>query len=370
MSEITSLVLKNFRSYEQKTFRFGPGVTVVVGPNASGKTNLLEAIRLLAIGRSLRAGVEAEMIAYGQEVSRVEGRVKADQEENDLAVVLTVGEIAGEKVAKKRLLVNGVGKRKMDFVKFFHAVYFGPEDLVVIFDSPSGRRDWLDSILESVDPEYYRANLSYQKGLRQRNKLLEQIREEGRPRSVLFFWNKLLIENGQTVTQKRAELIEFINAQPKRFDQLQVEYDKSVVSPQRLQQYADAEIAAGMTLVGPHRDDFRVQGAKGETHQAGGQGGKETRRDLHIFGSRGEQRLAVFVLKMAELAFVMKKMAEQPAIAVGRPVLLLDDIFSELDRQHRQELLQHVGRQQTIITTTDIRLIEPEYQDKIAIVEL
>ncbi|MBU3935185.1 DNA replication and repair protein RecF, partial [Patescibacteria group bacterium] len=337
-----------------KEFDFSSGITVVIGPNASGKTNLLEAIHLLATGRSLRAQIEAEMISYGEELARVEGMVKNQEGEKDeLTIVLTVGEVAGEKVAKKRYLINGVAKRMIDFVGNLRSVYFGPEDLNIIFDSPSQRRDYLNSILEPVDREYRRASLSYQKGLRQRNKLLEQIRDEGRPHSILFFWNKLLLENGEIITRKREELITFINQQPQRFFRIQIHYDKSIISPQRLKNYTDAEIAAGMTLVGPHRDDFQLQAAED----------KETKRNLHRFGSRGEQRMAVFSLKLAEFEFVIQKTEE-------RPVLLLDDIFSELDQEHRKRLLVIIPKQQTIITTTDIHLIEPEYRQKLEIIRL
>lgn len=362
---IKNLNLENFRSYQKKEFQFSSGITVVVGPNASGKTNLLEAIRLLATGRSLRVQQESEMINYGQELARVEGTVKnQDGEKFKLMIVLTMGEVAGEKVAKKRYMLNGVGKRMMDFVGHLRCVYFGPEDLNIIFDSPAGRRDYLDSILEPVDREYRRASLSYQKGLRQRNKLLEQIRDEGRPHSILFFWNKLLLGNGEVISQKREELINFINQQPQRFIKLKLSYDKSIISPQRLKDYADAEIAAGMTLVGPHRDDFRVEM-------------RDTRdviRNLHQFGSRGEQRMAVFSLKLAELEFVIQK-TNDPSTRVARsgqerPILLLDDIFSELDHKHRKRLLAIIPKQQTIITTTDIHLIEPEYRRKLEIVRL
>ncbi len=394
-----------------------------MGPNTSGKTNLLEAIYSLSTGKSFRAEVEREMISYGEEISRVcavvgqqnfdstsDSLAKGSLLDNDnqprsqgetsqnlmssqhkaedikLEIILTVGQLIGEKSPKKKFLVNGVARRLMDFVGSLNCVLFRPEDLEIIIDSPSIRRNYLDSVLEPVDREYRRASLSYKKGLRQRNKLLEQIREEGKPRSVLFFWDKLLIENGTIITQKRQEFIRFVNQQPDYFGNLEIEYDQSIISPQRLEKYADEEVAAGMTLVGPHRDDmkFKIRSEKhlgrwhAEGHDSsevegiktardlsayGSRGEPRKSRDLSIYGSRGEQRTAVFSLKLAELAFVNQKIGQSP-------VLLLDDIFSELDNEHRKRLLEVIPHQQTIITTTDLHLIEPEQRKKMEIINL
>jgi len=331
-----------------------------VGPNTSGKTNLLEAIYLLATGKSFRAGVEKEMIRSGQEIARVEGKIDNSRGREKLEIILTTGQVAGEKVAKKKYLLNGVSKRMVDFVGQLRCVLFRPEDMEIVIDSPATRRDYLDQVLEQVDRDYRRAALSYQKGLRQRNKLLEQIREEGKPRSVLFFWDRLLLENGTLLTRKREEFINFVNQQPAHFGQLYLTYDKSIISPQRLAQYAQQEVAAGMTLVGPHRDDF-VMGLKEPSVDPLAEEGKI--RDLHLYGSRGEQRTAVFSLKLAELEFIAQKTGE-------RPVLLLDDIFSELDKEHRKRLLAVIPRQQTIITATDLHLIDPKRRREMALIEL
>jgi len=331
-----------------------------VGPNTSGKTNLLEAIYLLATGKSFRAGVEREMISYGQEIARVQGKIESEEGIQALEIVLTPGQVGSERVAKKKYSINKVGKRMMDFVGHLRCVLFGPEDLEIIVNSPSTRRDYLDRVLEQVDREYRRASLSYQKGLRQRNKLLEQIREEGKPRSILFFWDKLLIENGEVITRKREEFIEFINQQPDYFGDLNIQYDQSPISPARLEKYAGEEVAAGMTLVGPHRDDFRITliDADINAEERGNEG-----RDLSVYGSRGEQRTAVFSLKLGELEYVAERTGE-------RPVLLLDDIFSELDHERRKKLLEVIPQQQTIITTTDIHLVDLAYRKKVKLIEL
>ncbi len=349
---IKSLSLQNFRSYKNKTFKFPSGTTLIVGPNTSGKTNLLEAIYLLATGKSFRAQVEEEMISYEKELARVKAEIKGEEETDELEILLTPGQIGKKRTMKKQYLLNGVKKRMVDFIGHLNCVLFGPEDLEVIIGSPSIRRDYLDSVLEQVDRDYRRASLSYKKSLRQRNKLLEQIRDKGRAKSSLFLWNRLILENGDVISQKRKELIDFVNEQPDYFGDLVIVYEKSLLSPQRLERYQAKEIASGMTLIGPHRDDFTFNLINGKEE-----------RNLHLFGSRGEQRTAVFSLKLAELEYVAEKTGQ-------RPVLLLDDIFSELDHQRRQHLVKVIPKQQTIVTTTDIHLVEPAYRRKVKMIKL
>jgi len=351
---LKSLSLQNFRSHSQKEFNLSPEVTLVVGPNASGKTNLLEAIYLLATGKSFRAELESEMIRYGEEMSNVKCLIS---NENRLEIILTRGELTGNRVAKKVCKINGVNKRLGDFVGNLRAVYFGPEDLELVTDSPAIRRRYLDAVLSQVDREYARASLSYEKGLRARNKVLEAIRETGAPRTQLYFWDQLLIKNGELITKKREEFIEFLNKYQCQIStnyQFTMEYDKSVISPQRLEQYKEEEVAAGATLVGPHRDDIKFQISNSKF---------QTTRNLSAYGSRGEQRLAILWLKLGEMAFVKEKTQELP-------VLLLDDIFSELDQRHRQFVWGLVGNKQTIITTAEIGTIEKNWLEKMEVIEL
>jgi DNA replication and repair protein RecF len=370
---LSKISLQNFRNYQGKVFDFDQDTTLVVGPNASGKTNLLEAIYLLATGRSFRAEVEAEMISYGEEMARVKCQINTNNqmstnatnatnkfqisnkqmtnEETELEIILTIGEVAGRKVAKKICKVNGVNKRMVDFVGNLRAVYFGPEDLQLVTDSPSLRRRYLDMVLSQVDREYQRAVLSYEKGLRQRNKILEEFQsfrvsefqnEEIRRR--LYFWDQLLVKEGNYISQKRTEFVDFVNEEGKEggdgnLGEFGLEYVGSVISPAGLVEGFAKELILGQTLVGPHRDDFRFEGKEGRKG-----------RDLSLYGSRGEQRLAVLWLKLGELEFVAQK-------TQGRPVLLLDDIFSELDEENIRLISQIglIGRQQTILTTTERR---------------
>jgi len=353
VSHYNSMILKkielqNFRNYSQRGFEFTKNLNLIIGPNTVGKTNLLEAIFLLASRKSFRAKKEEEMIKKGKEIARVKAKIVLEEEEKSLEIVLTRGEINGGRVAKKKYLVNGLGKRMIDFLENFRVVYFGPQDLEIIIDGPSVRRDWLDLVLEQADHDYRRSSLSYRKGLRQRNKLLEQIRDEGKPKNTLFFWDKLLIENGNVITRKREEFIDFLNQQPERFGRLFLNYDKSLISAQRLEKYAHEEVASATTLVGPHRDDFIVNIGD---------------RNLHFYGSRGEQRTAVFGLKLGELEFLSTKTNQ-------RPLLLLDDIFSELDHERRGHLLEVIPQQQTIMTTADVHLIEKDFLKKMDVLEL
>jgi len=339
---ISKLRLNSFRNFKTKLLEFSPKITVIVGPNASGKTNILESIFVLATGKSFRARVEEEMVNYEADIARVKGRVASDGNILDLEGVLTrglidIGKSAPEKIARKKLLVNGVAKRLIDFAGNLKVTLFGPWDLDLVTESPSLRRKFLDTVLSQVDREYRRASLSYEKGLRQRNRLLLRIREEGLSRSQLVFWDKLLVKNGDYISSARSEFIGFINStKALNEEKLELYYDRSAISEARLEQYAEEEVAAATTLVGPHRDDFIF---------------KREKRDLGRFGSRGEQRMGVLWLKLAELSFIEEKSGE-------RPTLLLDDIFSELDHKHRKIVMKVSDKQQTIITTADPHFIE------------
>jgi DNA replication and repair protein RecF len=366
---ISKLNLQNFRNYKKVQFDFSEGTTVITGPNASGKSNILEAIYLLSTGKSFHARREEEMISYNSDIGRIVGEVDGglwmvDSEKaktqstthnspiTKLEVVLTRGTIdigadRPERVPRKKLLVNGIGRHLYTFAGNLKVVLFGPWDMDIVTESPSTRRRFLDSVLSQVDREYRRSILSYEKGLRQRNRLLFKIREEGFSRNSLMFWDQLLIKAGNYITKVRDEFIEFVNNFPDPQGQdFSIEYDRSVISEGRLDQYKDEEVSAATTLVGPHRDDFIFK-VKGK-----GQELKGKSRELARYGSRGEQRMGVLWLKLAELFYIEQKSNE-------KPVLLLDDIFSELDHIHRDVVVKIVkSSDQVIITTADEHFIQ------------
>jgi DNA replication and repair protein RecF len=346
---LKSISLQNFRSYEAEELKFNGDTTVIIGPNTSGKTNLIEAIFLLATGKSFRTDKDIQMINFKQDLARVKGRV----EETNLEVMITNGQLGGQTSQYKKFLVNGVAKRRLDFVEHFPVVLFSPEDLDIIIGSPSLRRKFLDNVLEQVDREYRLAIVSYAKGLRQRNALLENARETGiRNEKQFEYWDNLIIEFGEKITKKREEFIEFVNNETKDIFDFVAFYDKSVISKVRLLQYKEAEIASGVTLVGPHRDDFSVSMFNNT---------RKTTHDIKFYGSRGQQRLVILQLKILELLFIEKRLGQ-------RPVLLLDDILSELDEGHIELILEMMGLQQTIITTTHKEFIPNKVLNKMQVI--
>lgn len=334
---IKKIKLSNFRNFKVKEIEFGDGISLILGPNAIGKTNILESLYLLSTGKSFKARLEEEVIKYDKDIARIIGVLPLGSSSTTLEAVITKGliDIGGErpeKAPKKRLLVNGIPRRMVDFAGNFKVVLFGPWDMDLVTESPSIRRKFLDSVLSQVDREYRRSILSYEKGLRQRNRVLWDIREGNTTRDRLLFWNQLLIKNGDYITKKREEFINYVNSKHSlSINTYSLIYDRSIISEGRLEQYKDEEVAAATTLVGPHRDDFIFN---------------KKERDLSSFGSRGEQRMGVLWLKMAELSFVEDSTGE-------RPTLLLDDIFSELDEEHRSVVMDVAGKQQTIITSVD-----------------
>jgi DNA replication and repair protein RecF len=344
---LSTLTLQNFRGYAKRTLLFSPGTTLLIGPNTAGKTNILEAIVLLATGKSFRADTDREAIRWGEEL----GRVKANLGDTKLELLVTTGMVGGTKAPLKKYLVNGIARRQVDFIGNLRAVLFWPEHLELVTDSPSIRRKYFDSVLVQVDREYRRNLLSYERGLRQRNRLLDLIIEGTAHRHQLQFWDQLLIKAGGYITDKRVAFIDYVNHNSQILPRRQtgtlhysLSYDKSVISETRLEQYKDEEVSAKATLVGPHRDDFLFM---------------KDNLDLSKYGSRGEERLAVLWLKLAELEFIEKQTGE-------RPLLILDDIFSELDVEHRALVLDLLDKQQTIVSSAEEEVVSLLAKHRIA----
>lgn len=328
---LQTVVLQNFRSYESYKVELTHDVTVIVGANTAGKTNLIEAIWLLAAGKSFRVEKDIQMIHIGREIARVKGLIREGDEKVILEVVLASSGSANGRFLK-RFMVNDIPKRRSDFAGLLPAVLFSPEELELVNSGPSLRRKFLDSVLEQVDQEYRYASSSYEKALKQRNALLGIARETGKRNDEQFaYWDDLLITNGTILTKKREAFISYLHDAPKDIFSCTPVYNHSIISHERLRQYEHAEISAGVTLVGPHRDDMQfLMGSD---------------QEVKYYGSRGQQRLVVLQLKLLQLMYIQKHTGK-------KPLFLLDDIFSELDESHMQLVMQMIRGLQAVMTTT------------------
>lgn len=376
---LTHLSLTNFRNYSRLELDLTPGTTLLQGANAQGKTNFLEAIAYLSTSRSLLSTTESELVnwlAWEDEplpFARLVGNLSVNKGKRKIEITLVQanGGSSGGSRLRKEVRVNGATRRAIDLIGQMPAVVFLPQDIELIAGSPSIRRRYMDMALCQMQPDYCRALSAYNKVVQQRNALLKVLRERNGSREQLAFWDEQLTERGSLLVARRAAFLadlEYEANQHQRLltggqERLHVLYAPSLESA-NLQSgqsrasatsplpahepldgqaiaahYAEAlrynqsrEIAAGMSLLGPHRDDVQFV-AEG--------------RDLRTYGSRGQQRTAALSAKLAELALMRK------ALGVP-PLLLLDDVMSELDSQRRALLLDALnGVEQALVTTTD-----------------
>lgn len=338
---VQKVALDKFRIHSSLLIEFTQRTCIVVGPNASGKTSIIEALHLLATGNSFRAERIQEMVAFGNEIGRVKGIVVLDdspeQEEQTVEVLITRGIVQGKKTPFRLFSVNDIRRQKRTASGIIKVVSFRPEDMRLVEGSPSRRREYLDMPLSLLYPSYEQALTAYENTLKRRNKLLEAVRDREQPRTVLQYWNMGVIKYGQLVQKYRSKFLNSFSGVYFPYD-FTVHYLPSIISEERQAEYLEREIASAHSLIGPHKDDFSVHmfSSQSETGEV----------DVAIYGSRGQQRLAVLWLKTAELAFVTEETKELP-------ILLLDDILSELDSESRQLVIQLLGKTQAIITTTE-----------------
>lgn len=378
---LTHLSLTNFRNYARLELNLPASLTVLQGANAQGKTNLLEAIHLLATARSPRAIAERELINWlalegPLPYARLAGEI-SQEEQLELVLMLARNGAGNNGLSvRKQARINGAAKRALDLIGRLRVVLFLPEDVNLIAGSPAERRRYLDIALCQIDPAYCRALAEYVKALAQRNALLKRLRDQGGDIGQLNFWDELLGQNGGLLLHRRAcalGVLERLAAESHHMltqgtERLRLTYLPSP-GPGRLfpgrqaatepgeayagltageiaERLADQlratrgrDIASGTSLLGPHRDDvgFSVAG-----------------QDLRLYGSRGQQRTAALALKLAEVQMMRTETGKSP-------LLLLDDVMSELDAARRHALLEVLrGVDQALVTTTDWSDFSPE----------
>ena len=344
---LRSLRLRNHRNYAQLDLVPGPGVNVFIGANGQGKTNLLEAAAMLALSSSPRARRESELVGPVAASSRIEADVENAGRTVQLAITLNV---EGERT-RRVIEVDGVRRRAFDLPGNFRVTLFWPDDLGLIKAGPELRRRFLNQMLVQVEPGYARALAGLRRVIEQRNSLLKRMAAGEGGGDVLEAWDQELVQLGTEVAGARARAVEELvpeaarcHAQIAAGERLEIAY---VGPPENLAEAVHNSIAEdlrrGTTGVGPHRDDLRVL-----------LDGQEARS----FGSQGQQRTAVVSLKLAEAALIARRTGE-------RPVLLLDDVLSELDGERRTALLDEVaGEGQVIITSVEAGPFPPELISK------
>lgn len=343
---LKSLQITGFRNLKKTVLTFDPSVRVFafVGPNGHGKTNLLEAIFLLAISKSFRTNENLDLVGFEQEFCTLSAGVTQRDEVLNLDFIIT------KTPPKKTLKVNGVVKRAADYIGTLNTVFFSPDDIGMIHLSPGVRRRYLDLLLSQLDRNYLEDSLDYQQAIKQRNSLLKQVSDRTAREDELDFWDEKLAESGTRIIKKRQAIIGELDAYCAQFykqvsdgkDILKVQYEPSIHTTDPLH-YTEKLLAGrrrdlvnGATGLGPHRDDllFFCNG-----------------HDMKAFASRGEWRSLVLTLKFAEIDLIKNKKGFYP-------ILLLDDVFSELDDARQKILFNVIKNTQTFITTTHREFLE------------
>ena len=353
---INLLKLENFRNWGKLQLDLAK-TSVLVGPNGIGKTNIIEALWLLSSGRSWRMVRDEEVIRWGSDFSKITAQITREGKAAELELILQ--KRINERVPLKQFKINGVKKRLIELLGKTPAALFSPETIQMIDGPPQLRRRFLDILLSQTDKKYALCLLDYARILRGRNRLLFYIKFGQSKEDELEFWDQNLATLGKFLIQRRKKAIIFFNQKIVTVyqeiagtqEKLSLAYKQSIEEDKFHEYFLQnrrREIEKTLTLGGPHRDDLEII---------------LDDRDITTFGSRGEYRSAVLALKILELEFLAKEKEE-------RPVLLLDDIFSELDKNRRMHLAKIVSGQQTIITTTDLDQIERGLREKAKIIEL
>ncbi len=346
---VEHLQLTSFRTYERLDVHFPAGPQVVVGPNATGKTNLLESLVVLGTARSHRASVDGELISWGAEFARLEVGVDSTIVEIVIARTASGG-------GRKRVRVNGVARRPTALTSALPVVLFAPEDMLLIVGSPTLRRQAIDTLVAQSVPPAAVTMTNYARALTQRNNLLRAIRDGSASAAELRFWDEVVIDDGARIVDWRhaalsglAEPLAGAHAEIAPTEEpLELRYRSNSPASgsettrdalrRRLAETAGKEQWNGATLVGPHRDD--IDFASGSL-------------DLAAFASRGQQRTAILAFKLAQLELLRSVYGQSP-------LLLLDDVFSELDPQRRAHLVRRIGElPQAFVTTTTTDDLDP-----------
>ncbi|MEC5425053.1 DNA replication/repair protein RecF [Virgibacillus sp. C22-A2] len=361
---IEQLQLKNYRNYEKLAISFDDKINVIIGENAQGKTNLMEAIYLLAFTKSHRTTREKELIQWDKEYAKIEGRITKRNRAFPLEVIIS-------SKGKKAKLNRIEQKRLSNYIGALNVVMFAPEDLTLVKGSPQIRRRFIDMELGQIQPRYIYHLGQYQKILKQRNHLLKQMqRKQKQDKTMLDILTEQLVEHAATLLERRFVFLDLLRkwASPihygisRQLEKLEIKYNPSIevseeVNKEKIEsiylnkfhEIQEKEVERGTTLIGPHRDDliFYVNN-----------------KDVQTYGSQGQQRTTALSVKLAEIELIYNEVGEYP-------VLLLDDVLSELDDYRQSHLLNTIqGKVQTFVSTTSVEGINHKTLEKAEIIRV
>lgn len=340
--KITSIELKNYRNYPSAKLSFDDGLNVFEGNNAQGKTNMLEAILFCAIGKSLRCKKDVDVIGWGSELASIKIKVKKQYADSEIMIVLPKGD-------KKTVKVNGFPIRRMgELMGELNAVFFTPDEMKLVKEEPHYRRRFMDIDISQMSKGYFYLLGKYEKILASRNKLLKEQKDRKILNDTLPLWNAQLADAGSGIVVSRQKFLQLLAPHAEQAhsfltsgkEKLQLVYEdyhgktRDEIKADLLKQYdknLEKDLSLGFTTVGPHRDDFKplLDGM-----------------DVRSYGSQGQQRSVALSLKLAELEIMKAETGEMP-------VLILDDVLSELDEERRGKLLELASKTQVFLSATE-----------------
>lgn len=334
---IKNIKLKNYRNYKDLSVNLFEKTNILTGQNAQGKTNLLEAVYLCCVGKSLR-GKDKELILSGEKNSKVLVESQKEYGNFKVEIFLSLSE-------NKKILLNGIPVLKMgELLGGINAVYFSPDELKLIKDSPGCRRKFLDIDISQLNKKYFYTLLTYNKVLLQRNNILKSRDKSLYP--MIDIYNQQLSAAGSYIIGQRIDFLTSISVQAKKIhkyitetEELEISYQSSFDTKddiyksfmENLEKNTEKDFKFGYTTTGPHRDDIKII---------------SDGKDVKVYGSQGQQRTCALSIKLSELNYFKQITGEYP-------ILLLDDVLSELDYKRKEKLIKFCSTVQTIITTTD-----------------
>lgn len=336
--------MENFRSFQKKDIELDPRISILLGNNAVGKTNILESIYFICTGKGLKDDKQEELLYFDTNQARVKALFDDNGSETLRRIVLKI-----ENHVKKAYFVDRSKKLLQHYTTYTPpVVVFAPGRMNIIDGPASTRRNYIDKILSKIDIEYKKRLKNYTSAMRKRNKILEKATSQQKLREDLEFWDDYLIEQANYIYEKRNWFTDFVNSETHvDTHTFRLIYTKNFITKERLEDIFMKQFYQKRTLIGPHRDDFTIMMKK------------DSDINVHTYGSRGEQRLALMWLLLQEIEIYTKEINQ-------KPIILLDDIFSELDEANKKLISDVIHNYQTVITSTEVELAKwPQFEGKI-----